>query len=255
MLYGEGWNMQTEVPQKLQSNMNNQAKFNDYAHFNDQFRNTMKGELNTDELGFAMGGNNYKKAMETLIGSPHLFTKPTQSINYVECHDNLTFYDRMMKNHGVELPDFKIAQDFVNHLIAISQGVPFYHAGQEFYRSKKGVENSYESPDEINKMMWRPSEQGVKQLRRILKIRKKYALYRLSEYNEYKVNVKKVGKLIVYTLEDDKYKLIHYIKNYFELEKLPLQEGKLIFPSQKAITEEHQLFIDQPGVYIVEIKK
>jgi pullulanase len=255
MLYGEGWNMQTEVPSKLRSNMYNQAKFPYYAHFNDFYRNTMKGDLNTNELGFAMGGRSHIKAMKAIIGSPHMFTNPNQSINYVECHDNLTFYDRMIKNHGFELPDFKVAQDLANHMIAISQGIPFYHAGQEFYRSKKGVENSYESSDEINKILWRPSEQSVKQLRKLLKIRKKYKLYHLNEYTDEHVKIDKVNKLIVYTLEDNQYKLIHYIKNYFALEKLPLNEGKLIFPSQKAITEKNQLFVDQPGIYIIEVKK
>jgi len=255
MLYGEGWNMETEVSSRQRSNMYNQAKFPYYAHFNDYYRNTMKGDLNTDELGFAMGGNASKKAMKSIVGSPHMFTNPNQSINYVECHDNLTFYDRMIKNHGFELPDFKVAQDFVNHMIAISQGIPFYHAGQEFYRSKKGVENSYESSDHINKILWRPYEQSVKQLRKLLKIRKRYKLYRLNRYDQNQVKIEKVDKLIIYTLEDKNYKLIHYIKNYFALEKLPLNEGKLIFPSQKAITEKNQLFIDQPGIYIIEIKK
>ncbi|QWB95747.1 type I pullulanase [Mycoplasmatota bacterium] len=255
MLYGEGWNMQTEIPSKHRANMNNQSKFQYYAHFNDFYRNTMKGDLNTDELGFAMGGNTHKKAMKSIVGSPHMFTNPNQSINYVECHDNLTFYDRMIKNHGFELPDFKVVQDFVNHMIAISQGIPFYHAGQEFYRSKKGDENSYESSDHINKILWRPYEQSVKQLRKLLKIRKRYKLYRLNQYDQNQVKIEKADKLIIYTLEDKDYKLIHYIKNYFTLEKLPLNEGKLIFPSQKAITEKNQLFIDQPGIYIIEIKK
>ena len=41
-----------------------------------------------------------------------------------------------------------IYQDLANHIIAISQGIPFYHAGQEMYRSKDGVENPYKSPDD-----------------------------------------------------------------------------------------------------------
>ncbi len=255
MLYGEGWNMDTAVPNRLRSNMYHQAEFKYYAHFNDDFRNTLKGKLDTEEIGFAMGGHQYQHTMKLVTGSNHMFTYPTQSINYVECHDNLTFYDRMVKNHGFEFPDFKVAQDFANHLIAISQGVPFYHAGQEFYRSKKGVENSYESSDDINKILWRPYEFGVKQLTKLLKIRKKYKLYRLPTYDDQKVTIKKEGKLLVYTLEDEKDKLVHYIKNYYELEKLPLFDGDLIFPSQKALTEDDAIYLDQPGIYIIHIKK
>jgi pullulanase len=160
----------------------------------------------------------------------------------------------MVLAHGVALPDFKIAQDFANHLIAISQGIPFYHAGQEFYRSKKGVENSYNHPDEINQIHWRIKEESVKKLRALLKLRKKYKLYRQTSYNN-QVTIVKDKKLIIYRLEDDKNILIHYIKNYYDLEKLPLSDGELIFPSQKAISEDDAIYVDQPGIYIVHIKK
>lgn len=36
----------------------------------------------------------------------------------------------------------------------MSQGIPFIHAGQEFYRTKGGVYNSYNSPDNINCINW-----------------------------------------------------------------------------------------------------
>ena len=255
MLYGEGWNMDTAVPNKLRSNMHNQSEFKKYAHFNDYFRNNLKGSLDTTELGFTMGGNQFNQAMKAITGSKHIFSTPNQSINYVECHDNLTFYDRMVKNHGFAFPDFKINQDFANHLIAISQGVPFYHAGQEFYRSKKGVENSYESSDEINHIFWRPQEYGVSQLRKLLRLRKKFSLYRLTSYDDSKVNIEKIGKLIKYTLEDDQDKLVHYIKNYYGLEKLSIGDGKLIFPSQKALEEDAAIFVDQPGIYIIHFAK
>ncbi|MDX9692435.1 MAG: alpha-amylase family glycosyl hydrolase [Acholeplasmataceae bacterium] len=171
MLYGEGWNMSTEVPQKLRSNMGNQALFKSYAHFNDSFRNIHKGELHGPGIGYTMGNKHLiPKAMDTIIGSKHLFSSPNQSINYVECHDNLTYYDKMLLSCGFENPDFKYCQDFANHLIAISQGVPFYHAGQEFYRTKLGVENSYNSPDEINKITLAPKIEAVSKLKKLLKL-------------------------------------------------------------------------------------
>ena len=255
MLYGEGWNMMTEVPSKLRSNMANQEQFQTFAHFNDFYRNTMKGELHGPGLGYTMGNIHLQqKAMEGIIGSPHLFESPNQSINYVECHDNLTYYDKMLLSCGFENPDFKKCQDFANHLIAISQGVPFYHAGQEVYRTKMGVENSYNSPDEINKIIWDPKNESVKKLRKLLKIRKKYQVYRLDHYSE-DVKIEKYNKLLVYTLDAKNYQLTHYIKHDKELEKLPLNQGQLIFPSQKVLTEEEHIYVDQPGIYIIYIKK
>jgi len=255
MLYGEGWNMVTEVPTKLRSNMNNQALFQAYAHFNDFYRNTMKGELHGPNLGYTMGNKNLTtKALEAIIGSPHLFTSPNQSINYVECHDNLTYYDKMLLTCGFENPHFKDCQDLANHLIAISQGVPFYHAGQEFYRSKKGVENSYNSPDFINQIEWNVKENSIPKLKKLLKIRKKYKLYRQTEYKD-QVSIHKDANIVIYKLEDEKNILLHYIKNTHGLEKLDLKKGNLIFPSQDVLKNNEYFVVDKPGIYIVNIKK
>ena len=255
MLYGEGWNMDNAMKPNERANQHNQSKFSSYAHFNDFFRNTLKGELHGPQVGYTMGNDKLmKRAMQALIGSPHRFESPNQSINYVECHDNMTYYDAALSK-GFQITDLKIAADLAMHMIAIAQGIPFYHAGQEFYRTKKGVENSFESSDDVNQIIWRLNEQSVKQLTKLLKIRKRFALYRQAAYDQSKVSIKKHGKLIVYTLEDQKHILIHYVKNYFDLEKLPMNEGELIFPSQKALTEAHSIYVDQPGIYIVHIKK
>jgi len=255
MLYGEGWNMITEVPPRQRSNMQNHQAFMGYAHFNDTYRNTFKGELHGPGCGYAMGNLTLaQKAMDGLIGSPSMFLSPNQTINYVECHDNLTFYDKMLLSCGFEKTEFRIAQDFVNHLIAISQGVPFYHAGQEFYRSKKGVENSYNSPDEINQIHWNIHVEGVKKLRKLLSIRKRYAAYRQTKYLD-NVSIRKEHNTLIYTIEAKKYKLIHYIKPYASIERFSLHEGKLLFPSQKVLNEEQHIYVDHPGIYIVYIKK
>jgi pullulanase len=39
-----------------------------------------------------------------------------------------------------------------------SQGVPFMLAGEELLRTKKGVHNSFESPDSINQLDWQNKE-------------------------------------------------------------------------------------------------
>ncbi len=255
MLYGEGWNMPNEVPVKQRSNMYNNAQFTSVAHFNDFYRNIMKGEIHSSNLGYAMGNSHLTiKAMDAIIGSPNIFNSPNQTINYIECHDNLTFHDKMLLSCGYENPEFKVCQDFANHVVAISQGIPFYHAGQEFYRSKKGIENSYNSPDEINQIHWHINEEGVKKLKQLLKIRKKYALYRQTSYNS-SVTISKKDQLLIYKLESNRESLIHYIKNYFDIEKLPLNEGTLIFPSQKILTVENSIIVDKPGIYIIHIKK
>lgn len=255
MLYGEGWHMPTEIPNRERASMHNQDLLTTIGHFNDFYRNTMKGELHGPGMGYSNGNKHFtQKAMDAIIGSPHMFKSPNQSINYVECHDNMTYHDKMLLITGYEQTEYKVFQDFANHLIAISQGVPFYHAGQEFYRSKKGVENSYKSPDDINQIFWQPNLDSIKKLKKLLKLRKKFKLYRQTEYSD-QVHIEKDGHLIIYTLENDKEILRHYIKNYEGIEKLSLHEGKLIFPSQDALEEAHDIYVDKPGIYIVHIKK
>ncbi|MDK6521580.1 type I pullulanase, partial [Aerococcus urinae] len=45
-------------------------------------------------------------------------------------------------------------QLLANSLVLLSQGIPFLHAGQEFFRTKQGVRNSYRHGDRINKIDW-----------------------------------------------------------------------------------------------------
>jgi len=256
MLYGEGWHMDSVLPDQKRSSMNNHQDILAYAHFNDSFRNTIKGKLNTTEIGYAFGSTKDKELVGKLLqGSYHMFNHPNQTINYVECHDNLTFYDRMLLNFNKHTDDLFVYQDFVNHLIAISQGIPFYHAGQEFYRSKQGVENSYESPDEINKINWKPHLKSIDKLKEILKIRKTYDLYRLNTYNHHDVYVEIKNDMIVYILENDKYKLIHYIHNQFKDITIDHLQGEIIFNSQPYKLNNNQLTLSKPGIYISYVQK
>jgi len=39
-------------------------------------------------------------------------------------------------------------------IVFTSQGVPFIYAGEELYRNKKGIHNTYQSPDSINRIDW-----------------------------------------------------------------------------------------------------
>lgn len=255
MLYGEGWHMDSVLEDGLRASMKNHSKISSYAHFNDDFRNTLKGKLNTNEIGYAFGAKADKHVAHLVIGSPHMFDKPGQSMNYVECHDNLTFFDRSMLNYKRFDENFYIYQDFVNHVIAISQGIPFYHAGQEFYRSKKGVENSYESSDDINRIDWKPNGLHIDQLKKILHLRKTFDLYSLNTYDQDHVKIEVQNDLIIYTLTDEHITLTHYIYNQFKEILIPIYDQKVIFASQAYKTVEAHMSISLPGVYITKTAK
>ncbi|XP_048637137.1 pullulanase 1, chloroplastic-like [Brassica napus] len=81
-------------------------------------------------------------------------SQPTETINYVSAHDNETFFDII----SLKTP-MKISVDErcrINHLassmIALSQGIPFFHAGDEILHSKSLDRDSYNSGDWFNRL-------------------------------------------------------------------------------------------------------
>ena len=80
---------------------------------------------------------------------------PSQSVNYVEAHDNNTLQDKLRLSLNTK-SDALIAQyhRLASSIPLLAQGIPFIHAGQEFQRSKDGDSNSYQSGDEINSLKW-----------------------------------------------------------------------------------------------------
>lgn len=247
MLYGEGWNIPNTFAPEERANMANQKKLKTYAQFNDQFRNHLKG---TNKFGYAMGNNdNFDILKESLLGSLNIFDSPNQSINYVECHDNYTFYDEISIKTKYEEYKKWHYQDLATHLVLISQGIPFIHAGQEFYRTKKQVENSYKSPDEINMITWNHKLGSVDKIRELIKIRKNHKIYTNSNA-KVKTVEQKVG-LVVFTLENGRERVIHYIQNDYQVRKIKLEGGQVLFASQDYLLEPSQIKISKPGVYAI----
>ncbi|MFR9120795.1 MAG: hypothetical protein ACLVJN_10270 [Streptococcus parasanguinis] len=70
------------------------------------------------------------------------------------------------------------------HLVLLAQGVPFLHAGQEFYRSKGLEENTYNLPDALNQLDWLSStayETDIQFLRELIAYRKEEELLRFDK--------------------------------------------------------------------------
>ena len=71
----------------------------------------------------------------------------------------------------------------------LTQGVPFIHSGQEFFRSKNLIENTYNTPDTINRLDWLRSieyEKDVAFICQLIQFRKKHPLLRLKTRTEIK---------------------------------------------------------------------
>jgi pullulanase len=165
MIYGEGWDMPTLMADEKKATQNNSHQMPYIGHFNDRFRETIKGATMMDEIteqGYATGAKiGIKQAINVLaasvldVGEESLFNQPTKSINYVECHDNHTLWDKMKLSNKQEPQEIRLKrQKLMNALVLVAQGISFLHAGQEFNRTKNGVENSYMSDDKINQIDW-----------------------------------------------------------------------------------------------------
>jgi pullulanase len=65
-----------------------------------------------------------------------------------------------------------------------SQGIVFLHAGTEFRRTKRGVENSYESPDSINAIDWTNKSTHFdfyQYVRSLVQLRKMHPAFRFTD--------------------------------------------------------------------------
>ncbi len=246
IVYGEGWKMPTTIGYDRTSHMYNRHLLFNIGHFNDKTRERIKGAtFQVKDLGYALGSNAHLDDIKNIIkGSclnKFLFRYPLQSVNYVECHDNNTFFDKTQKAlPKVSLDERKKRQRLALSMVVLSQGIPFIHAGQEFYRTKKGVENSYKSGDDINHIDWSLIDdnlEDIEYLRELLRLRRKYDLFRLTAPSKIKDYVEThifESGTIHYRLKDPETNLLVIFKNNTEKETFDL-DGRytLIFDGKK----------------------
>lgn len=191
---GEGWVMNTELDEKKRANQQQAAVMPRIAHFNDGFRDAVKGDIfQFDYKGFVSGGSGLlHKVKQGIVGGisyskdiKAFASEPDQCVNYVECHDNHTLWDKIMLSTDGESDAVRRAMHRLSSaMILTSQGIPFLHAGQEYYRSKNGVENSYNASDEVNWLDWglaSEHQDGVKYIQRLVQLRKNHPAFRLRD--------------------------------------------------------------------------
>ena len=164
IFYGEGWTM-TTTPTKSGTTLatqQNSSKTPGFAYFSDTIRNALKGgTYGGVSKGFISGASsNTAELFACFKGMPSWCGTPTQSINYISCHDNNTLYDHITMVTNDATPEQRVAMNKLGAAFYMTaQGIPFFQAGEEFLRSKpdgKGGydENSYSSGDEVNALVW-----------------------------------------------------------------------------------------------------
>jgi len=220
LLYGEGWDMDTPLLKEQKAARFNAQMLPRIGHFNDEFRDQIKG--GTFELhhrGLALGDFSSIEVKQQLLagssgrlpGESFLFFSPSQSVNYVECHDNHTLWDRIKISNDEEEEDIRQRRQLLaTAMVIFAQGIPFLHCGQEFFRSKSGVENSYQSPDEINAVNWNDVfsyREAIELVKGYIQIRKSHGAFRFATAIQVKNHLHLLqhqDSVIEYTLKDVK---------------------------------------------------
>ena len=202
-IYGEGW--AASAPQLDQEELAMKAniyKMPRIAAFSDEMRDGLRGGWDDDRKGaFLIGQAGHEMSIKFgLVGAvkhPQVINdsvnyskepwalQPTQMISYVSCHDDMCLADRLKAT----MPDatdeeraslHKLAETFV----FTSQGVPFIFAGDEMMRDKKGIHNSYNSPDSINTIDWRNKtihHDVFDYVRELITLRKNHPAFRMGD--------------------------------------------------------------------------
>ena len=142
------------------------------AVFSDEIRDALRGPFSDDTKGGWLAGEpnceeSLKFGIVGAIQHPQVdmtkvnyskvpwATEPTQIISYVSCHDDMCLVDRLLASiPGVGVDELIRLDLLAQTAVFTSQGVPFMLSGEELLRDKKGVHNSYESPDNINRLNW-----------------------------------------------------------------------------------------------------
>ena len=125
--------------------------------------------------------------------------QPHQMISYVSCHDDMCLTDRLRASvPGLAEATVRSATEkagkgeadlirldlLAQTAVFTSQGIPFMQAGEEMLRDKKGVHNSYKSPDSINAIDWNRKDthpEVFDYYRRLIRLRNEHPAFRLND--------------------------------------------------------------------------
>ena len=211
-IYGEGWSAGAcALPNDVLGMKANIYKMPGIAAFSDEIRDALRGPFDNDKQSAFLAAlpdneESLKFGIAGAIQHPQVdMTKvnyakepwaqePTQMISYVSCHDDMCLVDRLKASvPSLKSSDSKLSNSQMEELIRLdllaqtavftSQAVPFMLSGEELLRDKKGVHNSFESPDSINHLDWNNKAkypQVFEYYKNLIALRKSHPAFRLG---------------------------------------------------------------------------
>ena len=171
-MHGEGWAAaDSPLPAAQRALKENARQFAPIAVFSDDIRDAIRGNWVEGDKGGFVAANGFEESVKfgvfgatahpqvdqtKIVHSKGAYAvTAAQAINYASCHDDPCLLDKLKAVRPEATTDELIRMDkLAQTIVFTSQGVPFIFAGEEILRDKKGVHNSYQSPDSVNAIDW-----------------------------------------------------------------------------------------------------
>ncbi len=207
-IYGEGWSAgQCAYPLEKLAVKAHVNQLHGIAAFSDEIRDALRGPFSDDTKGAFLAGipgeeESIKFGIAGAIAHPQVdmskvnyskepwANEPTQMISYVSCHDDMCLVDRLkasvapLRSEGLGEAELIRLDLLAQTAVFTSQGVPFMLSGEEMLRDKKGVHNSFESPDSVNHLDWQNLQrypQVFDYYKNLIALRKNHPAFRLGK--------------------------------------------------------------------------
>ncbi len=271
-IYGEGWAASApQMPEDSLAMKANTFKMPGIAAFSDEMRDALRGPFNNNEQGAFLAGlpggeESIKFGIAGAVKHSQInndsvnYSKapwagqPTQMISYVSCHDDMCLVDRLKASVPGITPEELVRLDkLAQTAVFTSQGVPFIYAGEEVLRDKKGVHNSYQSPDSINAIDWDRktlNADAFAYYKGLIQLRRNHPAFRLGDAELVRKHLEFLPvegtNLVAYRLKDhaggDTWKDIIVVLNARrEVASLSVPEGKYTVVCQNGLVNEKGL--------------
>ncbi len=183
IIYGEGW--AAKAPQMPEDSL--AMKANTYRmNHQGAFLAGVPGGEESIKFGI-VGAIKHPQVDNDLVNysKASWAEQPTQMVSYVSCHDDMCLVDRLNASVPGITPQELIKLDkLAQTAVFTSQGIPFIYAGEEVMRDKKGVHNSYQSPDSINAIDWKRKAEHADVFayyKGLIQLRKNHPAFRMGD--------------------------------------------------------------------------
>jgi pullulanase len=270
-IYGEGWSAgQCAYPQDKLATKANIPSMPRIAAFSDEMRDALRGPFDDDTKSAFLAGKtgdeeSIKYGIVGGINHPQVdltkvnYTKkawalqPTQMIAYVSCHDDMCLVDRLRTSiPGIGIDELIRLDLLAQTAVLTSQGVPFILSGEEMLRDKKGVHNSFESPDSINQLNWNNMvsyPQVFDYYSKLIHLRKNHPAFRLADAQKVRESLEFLPAqpaMVAFTLKNhaggDEWNNITVVLNASkETRQVELPKGKYIVVCRDGKIDENGL--------------